>query len=380
MSRRRAVGEGSIYFDKDKDRWVGAIYVDGRRRKVVAATKTEARKRLDALRRGVAAGEQVGDGNLTVGAALERWQQRALAGSKAAPATKETYAWCCARLDDELGRKRLRTLRPEDVETAFDRMARGDDQHRPMGRAALVKVRSVLGQVLDWSMRRGYVARNVARVSELTPDAKETKPRRALDVDEARALLGALAEHRLGAMFTVMLTVGLRPGEAAGLRWSDVDLDTGRLAVRCGVRMEKGRPVLVDALKTARSRRTVDLPAITVDALRAHRKRQSEERLAASTWVDKSLVFTTSTGSVLDPANVRRQLRRLTESAGLGHLRPNELRHSAASILSHDGVPLEVIADLLGHTNTRMLEQTYRHALQPSIDAAVAPMDRALGG
>lgn len=85
-------------------------------------------------------------------------------------------------------------------------------------------------------------------------------------------------------------------------------------------------------------------------------------------------------GTPLDPAGVRRELARITEEAGLGLIRPNELRHSAASILSAAGVPLEYVADVLGHTNTRMLEMTYRHAVQPSITAAVVPMNDLLAG
>ena len=379
MTRRRAVGEGSIFFDEDKQRWVGAIAVGGRRRKVIASTKTEARKRLDALRRNVAAGEPVGDGNITVSHVLERWQRRALAGKDIAPSTRETYAWCCSRLQDEIGGARLRTFDVEDLEAALDRMSIGSKGVKPLSRAALIKIRSVLGQALDFAMRGGLVARNVARIAELTPTAKRTEPRRSLQPDQARMLLAAFDGHRLGAMFTIMLTVGLRPGEAAGLSWDDIDVDLGRIAIRRSIQLVRGSPALVDTLKTARSRRTIDLPAVAADALRHHRKRQLEERLAADTWSDDKLAFATSRGTVLSPANVRRDLAGITESLGLGTWRPNELRHTAASLLSDAGVALEHVADLLGHTNTRMLEQTYRHSVQPSTRAAVAPMDKILG-
>ena len=84
-------------------------------------------------------------------------------------------------------------------------------------------------------------------------------------------------------------------------------------------------------------------------------------------------------GTLLEPQNVARTLRKFTDAAGLGKWSPNELRHSAASLLCAAGVPLEHVADILGHTNTRMLEQTYRHAIQPSITAAVIPMDQLFG-
>jgi integrase len=175
----------------------------------------------------------------------------------------------------------------------------------------------------------------------------------------------------------VQLTCGLRPGEAAGLSWGDVDFDKRRLVVRRAVRLERRRPVIVETLKTSKSRRTVDLPAVTVAALKRHRTLQKAERLAAREWADETLVFSTGAGMPLDPANMRRELTKVTDEAGLGKLTPNELRHSCASLLSDSGVSLERISDALGHTNTRMLENVYRHAVGESATATRA-MDAVL--
>ncbi len=372
--RRRAVGEGSIYFDADKDRWVGALVIEGRRRKVIARTKTEARQRLDALRREVDAGTTAaGHGNITIGEILTTWERRALGARTMSPSTRDGYRWAIERLSAEIGSRRARALTVEQLEQTWDTLA------NELGRSSLIKLRSVLGQALDFAMRRGTVTRNVAKIAELSPEAKRTKRRRALDADEARTLVAALEHERLGPMFIIMTTVGIRPGEAAGLCWDDLDLDAGLMAVRRAVRLENGRPVLVEELKTDRSRRTITLPTIAVDALRRHRHDQITERVAARQWADDRLVFATTEGTALDPANVRRELARISTGAGLDVLKPNELRHTAASLLSASGVPLEHVADVLGHTNTRMLEATYRHAVQPSITAAAAPMDRLLG-
>jgi integrase len=92
-------------------------------------------------------------------------------------------------------------------------------------------------------------------------------------------------------------------------------------------------------------------------------------------WQDLGLVFPTSRGTLLDPANLRRALRTVTELAGLGRWHPHELRHSAASLLSAAGVPLEEVADVLGHTSTRVTSATYRHRTTPTVDAAAGPME-----
>ena len=124
----------------------------------------------------------------------------------------------------------------------------------------------------------------------------------------------------------------------------------------------------------------LDSPGPVVGALKGHRVRQIEERLAAgSAWQDSGLVFTTTIGTPINPSNLRRSFRRVTTAAGLGRWHPHELRHSAASLLSAAGVPLEVVADVLGHDGTRMTALVYRHAVSPTVGAAMAPMESLFG-
>ncbi len=132
--------------------------------------------------------------------------------------------------------------------------------------------------------------------------------------------------------------------------------------------------------KTASSRRQLRLPAGTGDALRDHRARQvAQQNLMGEHWQDLGLVFPTGRGTLLDPANLRRSLRTVTEQAGLGRWHPHELRHSAASLLSAAGVPPEEVADVLGHANTRVTSATYRHRTTPTVEAAAGPMELMLG-
>jgi hypothetical protein len=115
---------------------------------------------------------------------------------------------------------------------------------------------------------------------------------------------------------------------------------------------------------------TVDRPGDVVRMLTEHRHNQKLERLAADSWADPRLVFATRAGTPLSAGNVRRELDRITAEAELPSVTPNELRHTAPSNLSAAGVPIEQIADVLGHTDTAMLMEVYRHAVRPSIDAA----------
>jgi integrase len=118
---------------------------------------------------------------------------------------------------------------------------------------------------------------------------------------------------------------------------------------------------------------------VAVDELRGHRARQAQQRLAASAWGDERLVFPSRAGTVLDSRNVRRELSAACVAADVPVIRPNELRHTAASLMVDAGQALEQVADYLGHGSTRMLDFTYRHRVRPSADAAVETMDRVFG-
>jgi integrase len=117
---------------------------------------------------------------------------------------------------------------------------------------------------------------------------------------------------------------------------------------------------------------------MAVDALRAHKERQAEERLAAGgQWSDHDLIFSTRTGGALDAANVRREFKAVCRAAGIGgHWTPRELRHSFVSLMSSSGVPVEEIARLAGHANTRTTEVVYRRELRPVLTAGAEAMDR----
>jgi len=129
--------------------------------------------------------------------------------------------------------------------------------------------------------------------------------------------------------------------------------------------------------KTEKSRRTLKLPQVAAAALRALHKLQAALRLAAgAAWKALGLVFCTSVGTALSAANVRRAFRAITKAAGLGEeWTPRELRHSFVSIMSDNGVSIEIIADLAGHKNSTVTARVYRHQLKPVIAQGAEIMD-----
>jgi integrase len=133
--------------------------------------------------------------------------------------------------------------------------------------------------------------------------------------------------------------------------------------------------------KTERSRRTLGLPQMAVEALRALRESQAQERaLAGEQWQHSGLVFTTHHGNALDAASVRKMFKRVCKAAGIGDgWTPRELRTSFVSLLSHRGVGIEQIARPAGHTSTRTTEVVYRRELRPVITTGAEIMDDVFG-
>lgn len=239
-------------------------------------------------------------------------------------------------------------------------------------------MRAVLRNALGRAVRWGMISRNVAELVD--PPRVPEYEARFLTIAEARAFLEAARGDRLEALYSVALALGLRQGEALGLRWADIDLDARALHVTHAlVRVPGGGLQLLEP-KTKRSRRGLALPEAVVRALRAHRARQLEERLASgAAWQDLGLVFTTYDGRPLQATHVLTgSFHRIREKAGIGRLRFHDLRHSAATLLLAQGVPQRVVMEQLGHS-TLAMTQRYTHVVPQLMNDAAAAMDRALG-
>ncbi len=164
-----------------------------------------------------------------------------------------------------------------------------------------------------------------------------------------------------------------------------MDLTTGEIRIRQQLQ-QAGKRLVLQELKTEKSRRTLSLPHVCLDALKAHRKRQLEERLkAGEAWKDTGLVFTTyrklrnSIGTGLAPRNVRRVLDALLTKAKLPSVRFHDLRHSAASLLIAAGVELVEVSMLLGHSELRVTADLYSHLQKQTAAKAARHMDAMLG-
>jgi integrase len=377
MAQRRGKGDGSLFYSESAKRWLGFVDIGydatGKRRrvKITGRTRAEARTRLAEVRRAHEAGTPLGDNRTTVAEWLDLWLTQ-LPSSVKSVNTLDNIRWVIDHhLKPTIGRRRLRDLSPDDVDAML--RARAADG---MARSSLVRIHNVLTRALRHAERRGTVARNVATLVDVP--AGTARKARSLTIGQARRVLKAAEGDRLSALYKTGLMLGLRPGELLALQWSDINFDTGILQVRHALKRERG-VLRIDDTKTEQSRRALVMPAPVLEALRTHRSRQAAEKLRSPGWENEDLVFATVVGTPLDPSNLRRGFARLTRAAEIGHWHPHELRHSAASILSASGVPIEQIADVLGHAGTRTTSAVYRHLIEPTVRGAAAPMNAIFG-
>ncbi|MEW6524382.1 MAG: tyrosine-type recombinase/integrase [Bacillota bacterium] len=226
------------------------------------------------------------------------------------PRTFESYAGLVRlHVGPELGTRPLAAITPLEVQALCAKMGEQGPAPRTV-RYVYSVLRSALEQAVRWRM----LLQNPARHVDLP--RQQRREMRALSADEALRFLEAAEGTRYGVLFELLLATGLRPGEALALRWTDIDLEAGRLHVRRSLT----RTEEFEEPKTANARRSLPLPASTVQALRRHQRQQAEERLAAGgAWQDLGLVFPTETGGPVTAYRslVRHYFQPLLKKAGL---------------------------------------------------------------
>jgi integrase len=380
-------GEGSLYQRRNDGRWFGSILEPDeegklRRRTVSAKTKEAARLKLRRLieeqERLEAEGLPPEDTTVTVRELLDRWHKVIAATRRETTASNYRYM-----IDGHivpfvlpsgrtLGSKKVAKLTFSDVDALLE-------AKREAGLSASTRrlIRSVLVQSVNQAMKWRIVTRNEAAMS--TPVTVTRTEGRSLTPAQAKRLMVTLETSPMGTLFTLMLTTGMRRGEAIGLRWEDVDLNKGVISVRQQVQRINGE-LKATEVKTERSRRSINLAEPTIKALKKHKAAQKRARLTSAEWTETDYVFTTGLGTPLDPRNVAKQFQSACTKAKIGKWHPHELRHSAATLMLAAGTPLQVVSAVLGHASIRITSDVYGHVLDPQRQEAADALAGVLYG
>jgi integrase len=276
MAKKRGRNEGSI-FKRSDGHWEAGLslgYESGRRKQksFYGETRAEVAEALNKAIRDKAQGLPVAVERQTLRQFLAEWLEQSVR-SRVRPRTFESWRLIVNRhIAPTLGSVSLQKLSPQHIRALLNRkLADG------LSAQTVRHIRTVLRRALGEAVKFGLTARNsAALVDGPRIPHHEIRP---LTPDEARCFLNAARGGRLEALYSVARAVGLRRGEALGLRWQDVDLDKRTLTVIQTVQRVNGKLQFLEP-KTQRSRRTINIPETVAAALRLHRKRQSEERLA----------------------------------------------------------------------------------------------------
>ncbi|SHN44635.1 tyrosine-type recombinase/integrase [Cryptosporangium aurantiacum] len=324
---------------------------------------------------------------------LEQWLKHWISTrTSIRPTTARSYqSHITLYLLPHLGHYRLGQVTARQLTEAFAVLAQQHNRYgEPLAGSTLHRVKATLRAAFNAAIREGLVTDNPARRIELAPARRphavvwteprvqtwrrtgEREPVTVWTAEQLATFLQNTNTDRLHALWHLIALRGLRRGEAAGLRWCDVDLDTRQLVIS-QQRVEVTGAILVGPPKSAASRRTVALDPHTVAVLRAHAQRQRFERRAADEdWTDTGYVFTKIDGLPLRPSYVTNRFRLLRRNLGLPPVRLHDLRHGAASLAHCAGADLKLIQDQLGHASIVLTADTYTTVLPPAQHNAAA--------
>lgn len=414
--KSRTDGEGSVYRRHErtcerpvdsrgrstcKCKWLGVLVIgydekkrpDGsvtklaRRKVVTAATRTAAASKLQGLKDLHFAGDLPEGKPITTGQWVDHWLTKIVPKGNPKPGTVKAYTTVVRQyVIPLLGHHRLDRLTPEHIEDAWETLLdngnplKAPDERTPIGPNTVHLAHTVLRRSLKVAVQRKRLKTNPAGTDSMDAPPRteeEVEPIAPADVEK---ILAAAHGTPYGVRWSVALALGLRPAEALGLRWEDVDLDEGVLHVRQQLQRVKGSGLVATTPKSEKGKRWMNLPTTLLADLKAHRKAQTEARLkAGDQWQDSGLIFTLDDGRPISAEVDRRRWHKLLEVAEVPDTRLYDARHSAATLLLLQGVDVRTVMALLGHSQIS-ITMKYQHAVDELRASAAEKIEAGLWG
>ncbi len=356
MARRH--GSGAVRRRSD-GRWEGQLRLaDGSRKYVYARNRRELVTRLQEERWRLACGLPVRARGLTLADYSTQWLE--VMRCRLRPTTFAGYELCLRRAVSRLGSVPIARLTPQLIQACYAGLLAEGLSPRTVFHTHAVLQRA-LKQARNWGLTSA-IPTELVSVPRLP-----YREMRALSKVQLEVLFETSRETRWYPLWVLLGTTGLRIGEALGLRWSDVDLVTGRVQVRRALQRQRGRGLVFVEPKSITSRRCVELPQIAMAAL-------EHQRLRA----DGELVFPNGHGDPTESSTVTDALKVALDRAGLPRIRVHDLRHTTATVLLEAGVHPKLVQHLLGHSTVALTLNTYSHVTPGLSGEAVRTMDRLL--
>ena len=355
MTKRRAKGEGSLYFNNTSQRWVAQISLpNGKRKSKSHKSQKVVRDWLIAERNKVQQGLFVANTQIKLGEYLERYIDD-VARHTLRPRTLESnMGYIKNHIKPQLGNIKLIALRPDQIQRFYTSLL-----NKGLSKRTVQYIHAILHKALKQALKWGLITKNPSDLVEVPkPDKKRFK---IWNPKEVKLFLSTVKNHRWYPIYVIACYCGLRQGEILGIHKRDINLEKGIIQVKYQVQAIRGEGLVITQVKTDKSNRPVTIPTSALTVLKEHLKSVNE---------DDDLIFTTSTGNPISPRNLVRHFKQVIKELNLPDIRFHDLRHTHASLLLSAGVHPKVVQERLGHSQISLTLDTYSHVIPSLQDEA----------
>lgn len=367
---KRANHEGSIFRMKN-GKWRAMVTAAGKRLSFSSATQAECAEWVRTTLTKYGRDFFIAGSEVTFAAHLQDWL--ANARSTIRFTTYEQYSQVSRDyIVPILGDVKIHDLRPEHVQRLYAlRLQQGASAR------TVRMIHCVLHRALNQAMELGLIERNPA--SLVRPPRLKHNEMKFYDQQQVQAFLITVeaAQDRYLALWKLAITTGMRMGELLGLRWGDVEWVSGNIKVRRQLKVTRGGGFEFAEPKTKAGLRTVLLGNDTLSLLKIHEEALHQERIEiGERWKENDLIFPSNVGTPTRPSKIFVRFKKLIKMAGLPDIRFHDLRHTAASLMLNNGVPLIIVSRRLGHAQPSITLNVYGHLIPSMQEQAAELMDR----
>ena len=373
MANKRANGEGTIVKNIRngvQKGWRASITIGRddngkiKRKEFTGKTQQEVKKKLEEYKKEMLLGTISSDDKITVSEWYHTWLfDYRIKDLK--PKSFEKYEGIYRNYikDSELGKIKLKDLRATHIQRYYNKL----QDTKPISTIKGINTR--LKPCLGEAEKQGYIQKNYCKMVTLPKDNNK-KTIQVLTQQQQKLFIEAIKGHKLEMLFLIALGTGLRLGELLGLKWSDIDFNTGILTVNRTLSRVKNQTtgkyeIIEQTPKTKNSNRTIPIPNDILNKLKEHKKNQSKQRLfVGEGYINNNYVFTDDIGNPIDDKRPGRNLKSTLVKLSIEPIKFHALRHTYATRLFEANVPPKTVQVLMGHYDISITMDIYTHVME----------------
>lgn len=355
MKSKRDNNEGSVYIRKD-GKYGASVTIQGKRVQKTFKTQKEAKAWRKEMLHQIEDGLTYKGANYSLGMYLKEWLDGKRSSIK--PHTHEQYDQVVkTHINPYLGKVKLKDIESFQIQRFYNEKLKNGTSE-----STVYLIHRVLRCALRQAYAMGLIPRNP--ISPIKSPKPKKKEMRTYNDYQARDLLRAAEGTDLEALLFVELATGLRIGEIIGLKWSDLDMETGTLRICRQVQRVKDVGLVFSEPKSEKSRRLIILGPEAIKRLQKHADRQYQQKLfAGDRWMENDLIFPNTIGKPKEQNRLLKDFKILADAAGLPRIRFHDLRHTAATLMLQEEVNPKIVQEILGHSDINLTLNTYSHVL-----------------